>query len=96
MYTTANQGNLTLMFSKKATKIDEIYNINLTLCSKCQIDSEDFVNFCGLLKKHELYLQGDRHLPTNSCNGNRSIHNIVRKIYFNHRALAIRWFKGQL
>ena len=28
---------------------------NLTLCSKCQIDGEDFVKFCGLLRKHELY-----------------------------------------
>ena len=26
-----------------------------TLCSKCQIDGEDPVNFCGLLRKHELY-----------------------------------------
>ena len=26
----------------------------MTLLSKCQIDSEDFVNFCGLLKIHEL------------------------------------------
>ena len=43
------------MFSKKATKIDEILTVNLTLCSKCQIDGEDFVNFCGLLRKHELY-----------------------------------------
>ena len=33
------------VFSKKATKIDEILN------------SEDFVNFCGLLKKQELYYQ---------------------------------------
>ena len=44
------------MFSKKATKIDEIFSVALTLCSKCQIDGEDFVNFCGLLRKHELYL----------------------------------------
>ena len=43
------------MFSKKATKIDEIFTLNLTLCSKCQIDGEDFVNFCGLLRKYELY-----------------------------------------
>ena len=43
------------MFSKKATKIDEIFTVDLTLCSKCQIDGEDFVNFCGLLRKHELY-----------------------------------------
>ena len=45
------------MFSKKATKIDEIFPVDLTLCSKCQIDSEDFVDFCGLLRKHELYHQ---------------------------------------
>ena len=42
------------MFSKKATKIVEIFTADLTLCSKSQIDSEDFVNFCGLLRKHEL------------------------------------------
>ena len=42
------------MFSKKATKIDEIFNVNLTVATYCQIDSEDYVNFCGLLKKREL------------------------------------------
>ena len=47
---------LKFMFSKKATKFDKIFTINLTSCSKCQIDSEDFVNFCGLLRKAELYL----------------------------------------
>ena len=47
--------DLKFMFSKKATKIDEIFTVDLTLCSKCQIDCEDFVNFCGLLRKHELY-----------------------------------------
>ena len=36
---------LKFMFSKKATKIDEIFNGDLTLCSKCEIDGEDFVNF---------------------------------------------------
>ena len=45
---------LKFMFSKKATKFDKIFTVDLTLCSKCQIDSEDFVNFCGLLRKHEL------------------------------------------
>ena len=45
------------MFSKKATKIDEIYTVDLTLCSKRQIDGEDFVNFHGLLKKYEISLQ---------------------------------------
>ena len=43
------------MFSKKATKFDEIFTVDLTLCSKRQIDIEDFFNFCGLLRKHELY-----------------------------------------
>ena len=36
------------MFSKKATKIDEIFSIDLTLCSKYQIDvkiSSIFVAF---------------------------------------------------
>ena len=42
------------MFSKKATKIDEIFTVDLTLCSKCQIDGEDFVSFCGLLREHLL------------------------------------------
>ena len=45
---------LKFMFSNKATKIDEIFTFNLTLCSKCQIDGEIFFNFCGLLRKHEL------------------------------------------
>ena len=43
------------MFFKKATKIDEIFTVDLTLCSNCQIDGDDFVNFCGLPRKHELY-----------------------------------------
>ena len=49
---------LKFMFSKKATKIDEIFTVDLILCSKCQIDGEDFVNFCGLLRKHELFKIG--------------------------------------
>ena len=47
---------LELVFFKKATKIDKIFIVDLTVCSKCQIDGEDFVKFCGLLRKHELYL----------------------------------------
>ena len=43
------------MFSKKATKIDEIFTVDLTLCSKCQINSDDFANFFGLLRKCKLY-----------------------------------------
>jgi hypothetical protein len=36
------------MFTKKATKISNLQ-------SKHQIDSEDFVIFCGLLRKYELF-----------------------------------------
>ena len=46
------------MFSKKDTNIDEIFTVDLTLYSMCQIDGEDLVNFCGLLRKHELYQSG--------------------------------------
>ena len=42
------------IFYKKATKIDEIFTVDLTVSSKCQIDGEDFVSLCGLLRKHEL------------------------------------------
>ena len=46
------EGSLKFMFSKKATKINEIFTVNLKLCSKCQIYGEDLVIFCGLLRKH--------------------------------------------
>jgi len=42
------------MVSKKDTKIEEIFTVDLTLCSKCQIDDIDSVKFCGLLRKHKL------------------------------------------
>ena len=42
-------------FSKKAIKVDEIFTVDLTVCSMCQIDGEDFFKFCGLLRKHKLY-----------------------------------------
>ena len=42
------------MFSKKATNIDEIFTVDLTLRSKYQSDGEDFIIFFGLLRKHEL------------------------------------------
>ena len=45
------------MFSKKATKIDKIFTVNLTVCSNRPIDGEDLVNLCGLLRKHELYIK---------------------------------------
>ena len=40
----------------KSAKIDETFTVELTLCCKCQIDGEDYVNFCGLLRKHKLYI----------------------------------------
>ena len=43
------------MFSKKATKIDEVFTVHLMLYIKRQISGEDFVNFRGLLRKYELY-----------------------------------------
>ena len=46
---------LKFMFSMKATKIDKIFTIDLTITTYCQIDGEDFFNFCGLLRKRELY-----------------------------------------
>ena len=42
------------MFSKKATKIDKIFTVNLQLCSKLQIEGEDFDNFCHIFRKYEL------------------------------------------
>ena len=44
------------MLSKKATNINEIFTVDFPLCSKCQIEGEYFVNFCGLLSKHDLYV----------------------------------------
>ena len=53
--TFSENGKSKFMFSKKATKIDEIFTKVLTVTTYCQIDGEDFVNFCGLLRKCELY-----------------------------------------
>jgi hypothetical protein len=50
----STQSFLKFMFSKKVTKIDEIFTVDLTLFSECQIDGEDFVNFYGRFKNREL------------------------------------------
>ena len=42
------------MFSEKATKIEKIFSVNLTVRCNRQIDGEGFINFCGLLKNYEL------------------------------------------
>ena len=49
-----NKKSVKFMFSKKTTQTDEIFTVDLTFTTYCQIENEDFVNFCGLLKKHEL------------------------------------------
>ena len=41
----------------KATKIDKVFTVDLTVCSKCQVEGEDLFKFCGLLRKHKLYEQ---------------------------------------
>ena len=43
------------IFFKKAMKIDEIFTIDLMFTTYRQIDVEDFINYGGLLRKHELY-----------------------------------------
>ena len=48
---------LKFMFSKKATKINEIFTVDLMVTTYCQIEGEDFVNFCCLFRKYELYQQ---------------------------------------
>ena len=45
---------LKFTFSEKATKIDKTFTVNLTVCSNHQIDGKDFVNNCGLVRKHKL------------------------------------------
>ena len=56
----AVEEGIKFMFSKKTTKIDEIFTVDLTLCSKCQIYGDDFVDCRGLLRKYELYLSVGR------------------------------------
>ena len=49
---------LKFMFSRVYKKLRNLHHTPSILCllSKCQIDGEDFVIFCGLLRKHELYM----------------------------------------
>ena len=46
------------MFSKKATKIEKIFTVDLTFTIVS-------VNFCGLLRKHELYKSAKKEIPKN-------------------------------
>ena len=52
------------MFSKKATKIDEIFTVDLTLTTYCQIDGEDFVNFVAFLENTNFIFE----CPTGNSN----------------------------
>ena len=45
------------MFSRKATKIDKIFTVDLTVRSKHQIKGKEFVNFRGILRKYELHME---------------------------------------
>ena len=53
---------LKFTFSEKATKIDKIFTVDLTFTTQRQIDGEDFINFCGRLRKHELQRNFTRNL----------------------------------
>ena len=51
-----NSHLLKFMFSnKQATKIDKTFTVVMTVTTYCQIDGEDFANFCGIFRKCELY-----------------------------------------
>ena len=43
---------LKFMFSKKATQVYKIFTVYLIFTTWCQIIGEDFINFCGLLRKN--------------------------------------------
>ena len=60
--------SLKFVFSKKATKINKIFTVHLTLCSKCQMDGEDFFTFCGLLEKYKLLLELCTYLEAAALN----------------------------
>ena len=46
---------LKFTFSEKATKIDKIFTDNLTVCSNCRINGEDFVNFVAFLENMNFF-----------------------------------------
>ena len=46
---------LSSCFLRPQKLMKSVYLVNLMLCSKCQIDGEDFFNFCSLLRKRRLY-----------------------------------------
>ena len=84
------------MFSKKATKINEIFTVNMTVTTYCQIGSEDFVNFCGLLRKCELYL-GNIHVLRKQKGGREGVSQMLTIAYggggglWDHAYVIIFW-----
>ena len=76
----------------KLTKIEKIFNVNFTVCSNRQTVGEDFVDFCGPLRKHELYKK-KRNLVDNYAikfrpkELNRSV-KILQ--YFNHEKQTLK------
>ena len=68
------------MFSKKATKIDEIFTIDLTVTTYCQIDGEYFVNFVAFSENVNFMGSTDQADP--SC---LYFRNHSRKLVFSFR-----------
>ena len=73
----------------KASKIDETFTVDLTLCSKCQIDGEDFFNFCGLLKGQLISKRNfgviDFLQKTNENTSHTSINELIRSFFGGNR-----------
>ena len=59
------------MFSKKAIRNEEIFTVDLMLCSKCQIEGEHFVASLENINFKDNNLKKDPHL--NSCNQSKII-----------------------
>ena len=64
----------------------DIVGLLMRLCSKCQIHAGDFVNFCGLLRKHKLY-------PTTLIIYN-SLHSLNRNLAFLISVSVTVFWKG--
>ena len=80
------------MFSKKTTKINEIFTFDLTLCSKSQIYGEDLVNFCGLLRKHKLYNPRYSTIKIVIHRTNSLVQYGFMPSFFSKNSLSKNWF----
>ena len=52
------------MFSKKVTKVDEIFTADLILCSKCHMEGEDLSIFVALLENTNFKMKTSSLLNT--------------------------------